>query len=308
MWPIPVIILLIAVISQLISKFVSTSKDTLISYSDAKSLFVVCISFRSSSCFDFVYDILRKAKNPQRLHIAVIEFIGHPEETMLYSIPHQFKNKISIQSLAISSATTLASARKLAFNEFYRNEDICLFLNEINIVEHWDSIITSNFSKEYVLSIMIGKKDASVFPSIPNVYGTAVSVKAKKFQTNVNVPFGTLLCTEDVIACDEKHVDTLLKYDSIEMRNANISQMKIPVFTTTTFLGSKAVVLNKIPATVTEDDKATINQWINTFDPIKARLGLTKLLQTPEAIAKFGTVQACRLALAIAKNRKSRKH
>lgn len=303
--PLPILVLLVAILTHMYSKLLQTKQsgvDERNEVLDANSIFVVCVSFRSATCLEFVRSAINKAKHPGRLHFAIIEYIGRPEESLVHLIPFAIKKNVSIQSFAISSASTLAHARWIAFREFYRHETICLFLNEINIVPLWDEVIVSHFDPEHVFSVLIGSRMVSVFPIVSAVYGSVIAVKKRNFITKVDDPVAVILCTEDVIACSASNVDAVLKYDGLEMRNAFLHNMHIQTFTTTDVLGAKAVNIKKLPYKMSNDDKKMIGDWIASLQLVKIRLGLTERCHTGEAIAKYGTVQACRLALAIARD------
>ena len=298
--PVPYLVLFAAIISVIVVKIMDMFDTTVQKYElDNNTIFVVLVSFRSKTCVDFSADIVRKAKHPSRLRIVIIEYIGHPSESAINILPDRLQNIVHVHTIAISSGTTLAHARAIAIKEYYQYEKICLFLNEINIVRYWDDIIVKYAHSKHVLSIAISKYERSVFPILELYENEEVIIKKRKFQKNVPEIIPTVSCPEDVIACSIEHANIVLLHDDECMRNAELARQQIETKTTSMFFGSTAVYLKK---STKERNNKIIHEWLKTIDLTKAGIGLTTQTTIPEGIAKYGSLQSCRLAISIAKD------
>jgi hypothetical protein len=301
----PAVVLALAIVSIVLSRVVAAIATTPARRrrgvgDDGTAIFVACVSFRSATCLDFVLSLFDKAAAPARLRVGVVEYIGHPTESLALRMPADMRAVVRVHTVAISSATTLAAARRLCVRQLFNHEALCVFANEIHLEAGWDAEVVRGASPRAVFTALVGLRRRAMFPVLEATPDGRLALRRRPFAERVGGVVDVVACAADFAVCAPEDVDALLAHDGFEARTASLCERGLRIVSSTALLGTLAVRVHQLPAADDDASRQLTARWRASLDMARASLGLTEAALrrgTSEAVAKYGSTAACQLAL-----------
>ena len=295
--PFPVFVTLVAFVLTLVSKLLPCkSVDRGLAFHEYAPIFVGLVSYREDY-LPVILHTLARAAHPDRVKFGLVEYVGHPDDSIVHRLPHHLQNKVHVHTVAIANKQSLARARQLCHRQLHGFEHWCVFMKRIFLVQDWDIVLTAGATDDAIVCPVVSRRATPMFPtaSVADDAGRRILVTAKMpfvLPMERHVPIA--ICTDDLLCCDASHVPDVLLHDSIENRSSYLWTRGFQFVSPTTHVGRKT---NEYLPQIDEAENEHVGSWYAHVNWCKSSLGMTNNPNETEAISKYGSVAACRLAV-----------
>ena len=296
-----------AILWSLITKLLHARSSSTVHIEEEPTIFVGIVAYCDAQWPEQIRHLLETASSPRRLMFGVVEYVVDAEETMAFVLPVDWRHRVRVYTVSHVIATSQRAARRLCFDETYKDETFVLFSRGWASTTGWDVLLTNMMdSTKNVLSVDLSEKWVATFPCIDP---TTRAIVGRELKNHSPRAITSLVCqnafTFSVAAAVEQILSSSDEYEVSEALVAHGYELFVP--------GCVIGVKDAVPRGVKAARKALRNttQYMTSIGVHKDRvdpaavLGLQQTQEAAECIAKYGSVTAARVAYQTERYRKA---
>ena len=156
-----------AILWSLITKLLHARSSSTVHIEEEPTIFVGIVAYCDAQWPEQIRHLLETASSPRRLMFGVVEYVVDAEETMAFVLPVDWRHRVRVYTVSHVIATSQRAARRLCFDETYKDETFVLFSRGWASTTGWDVLLTNMMdSTKNVLSVDLSEKWVATFPCI----------------------------------------------------------------------------------------------------------------------------------------------
>lgn len=189
--------------------------------SQAPSILVVGHSLCDGGWVDWVDKLLQAASNPTRVHIAVVEYVHHLEDSAIKELSKTSRHRVRVHTSSAHMATSRRSTREFCLRELYASEDFVLLCESLQLPRGWDETLIARMSDGVVLTQHVAETPR--FPVVARVeQDEVVFAMQEAAQATVPRAVSILLCATEFLFAHAAVRGLLVRHDTAQATTAEL--------------------------------------------------------------------------------------
>jgi len=271
-------------------------------------IFVGCVSYCDGNWPDAIAQIFTKAIDPSRIRVGIVEYVDTPQNSVQSRLSPKLRHNVRVHTVGTKTAHTLRDARSVCIENLMTTEKYCLLARGCNLSRGWDGDLIEqiNVTPRTVLTTPLSKTSmTALFPCAVKLDNMRLTCTKRQLKVIGRLPVPSVLFCSDLCFCECAAIKTVLSRESDLSVSAALHAANYLISVPGKAIGMLGMHPRGIRKGEQSSRTAQVYEYCKFMDidcdsnviGAEPRLGLVPGFNTPECIAKWGSVAHTRVLL-----------